>query len=173
MAEYLILKNGVVFDPMNKIEGEVIDICIADGKIVEKVPEKAKSIDLKGNTVMAGGVDPHSHIIGSKLSVARVTSPEQHRHHPYPATKKTRSGVTGIIPSSYATGFLYSGMGYTTVIEPALPATKALGTWEEIEDIPGLDIGLLGRTWCQGCQSRRNLCVGLWKECMQFGRCGS
>ena len=143
MAEDLILKNGVVFDPMNGIAGEVIDICISDGKIVEKASAKAKAIDLKGNTVMAGGVDPHSHIIGSKLNVARVTAPEVNRHHPYPATRKTRSGVAGIIPSSFATGFLYSAMGYTTVIEPALPATKALGSWEEIEDIPGLDIGLL------------------------------
>jgi formylmethanofuran dehydrogenase subunit A len=143
MAEHLILKNGIVFDPMNGIDGEVMDICISDGKIVEKAPANAKVIDLKGNTVMAGGVDPHSHIIGSKLSVARVTSPECNRHHPYPATKNTRSGVAGIIPSSFATGFLYSLMGYTTVIEPALPATKGLGSWEEIEDIPGLDIGLL------------------------------
>ncbi len=143
MTEHLVLKNGVVFDPMNDVDGEVMDICVSNGKIVEKVPGNAKVIDLKGSTVMAGGVDPHSHILGSKLNVARLTSPEVNRYHPYPATRKTRSGVAGIIPSSYATGYLYSAMGYTTVVEPALPATKALGAWEEIEDIPGLDIGML------------------------------
>jgi formylmethanofuran dehydrogenase subunit A len=143
MTGHLVLKNGLVFDPMNGVEGEAMDICVSNGKIVEKAPSNAKVIDLKGNMVMAGGVDPHSHILGSKLNVARVTSPEVNRHHPYPATSKTRSGVAGIIPSSYATGFLYSAMGYTTVIEPALPATKALGAWEEIDDIPGLDIGML------------------------------
>jgi formylmethanofuran dehydrogenase subunit A len=143
MTEHLILKNGVVFDPINGIDGEIMDICISDGKVVEKTPGTAKVIDLKGNTVMPGGVDPHSHILGSKLGVARLTSPESNRDHPYPATGKTRAGVAGIIPSSYATGYLYSSMGYTTVVEPALPSVKALGAWEEIDDIPGLDIGLL------------------------------
>ncbi|MGQ4912752.1 MAG: formylmethanofuran dehydrogenase subunit A [Candidatus Thorarchaeota archaeon] len=143
MTAQLVLKNGVVFDPANGIDGEVMDICVSDGKIVEKVSGKAKVIDLKHCTVMPGGVDPHSHILGSKLGIARLTSPESNRHHPYPATRKTRSGVAGIIPSSFATGYLYSAMGYTTVIEPALPAVKALGAWEEIDDIPGLDIGLL------------------------------
>jgi len=143
MTEHLVLKNGTVFDPMNGIDGEVMDICISDGKIVEKVPANAKVIDLKGSAVMPGGVDPHSHILGSKLNVGRLTSPESNRHHPYPATNKTRSGVAGIIPSSFATGYLYNAMGYTTVIEPALPSVKALGAWEEIEDIPGLDIGML------------------------------
>ena len=90
MTEHLVLKNGVVFDPMNDVDGEVMDICVSNGKIVEKVPGNAKVIDLKGSTVMAGGVDPHSHILGSKLNVARLTSPEVNRHHPYPATRKTR-----------------------------------------------------------------------------------
>ena len=143
MTEQVVLKNGVVHDPINGVDGEVMDICIAGGKIVEKASGSAKVVDLKGCTVMPGGVDLHSHILGSKLNVARLTSPESNRHSPYPATAKTRSGVAGIIPSSYATGYLYSAMGYTTVVEPALPAVKALSAWEEIEDIPGLDIGLL------------------------------
>jgi len=143
MTEHLVLKNGIVFDPINGIDGQVMDICVSEGKIVEKVPGNAKVVDLKGCVVMPGGVDPHSHILGSKLNVARLTSPESNRNHPYPATSKTRSGVAGIIPSSFATGYLYSAMGYTTVVEPALPSVKALGAWEEIEDIPGLDIGML------------------------------
>ena len=79
MTEHLVLKNGVVFDPMNDIDGEVMDICISDGKIVESTPASAKVIDLKGKTVMAGGVDPHSHILGSKLNVARLVSPDVNR----------------------------------------------------------------------------------------------
>ncbi|MHA1930147.1 MAG: formylmethanofuran dehydrogenase subunit A [Candidatus Thorarchaeota archaeon] len=143
MTEHLILKGGTVYDPLNNIDGEVKDICVSDGKIVDKVPESAKSVDIRGKTVMPGGVDMHSHILGSKLNVARMMCPESNRYVPFPATKKTRSGVAGIIPSSYATGYLYSAMGYTTVVEPALPAAKALGAWEEIEDIPGLDIAML------------------------------
>ncbi|MHA1905330.1 MAG: formylmethanofuran dehydrogenase subunit A, partial [Candidatus Thorarchaeota archaeon] len=47
------------------------------------------------------------------------------------------------MPSSYVIGYRYSAMGYTTVIEPALPALKGLGSWEELEDLPNLDSGLL------------------------------
>jgi len=143
MTDHLILKGGTVYDPLNNIDGEIMDICVSDGKIVDKVPESAKSINLGGKTVMPGGVDLHSHILGSKVNVGRMMAPEYHRSHPYPATKKTRSGVAGVIPSSYTTGYLYSAMGYTTVVEPALPSVKALGAWEEIEDIPGLDIAML------------------------------
>ncbi len=143
MKNHLILRNGTVYDPLNQIDGEILDICISKGKIVEKVPESTRSIDLKGKVVMPGGVDLHSHILGSKMNTARATSPESNRHHGFPVTKKTRSGVNGILPSSYALGYQYSIMGYTTVIEPALPAVKALSAWEEIEDIPGLDIGML------------------------------
>ncbi|TFG14331.1 formylmethanofuran dehydrogenase subunit A [Candidatus Thorarchaeota archaeon] len=143
MTQDILLKNGTVYDPINDINGEVMDICISDGKIVEKVSGSAKEIDLSRSAVMPGGVDMHSHIIGSKLNVARMTSPDANRHFPLYGSKKTRSGVAGIIPSSYATGYLYSRMGYTTVIEPALPAVKGLGAWEEAEDIPGLDMAML------------------------------
>ncbi len=61
MAEILV-KNGFVVDPTNKIDGEKMDIAIKDGKIVKKVNErKAKIIDASGLTVMAGGVDSQSH----------------------------------------------------------------------------------------------------------------
>jgi len=143
MARHIILKNGLVFDPHNNINSEVKDICITDGKIVEKVPENAKSIDLKGRVVMPGGVDLHSHIIGSKLGYGRAMCPEDHRIDPVPRTKTTRGGVGYTMPSSYIIGYRYSAMGYTTVIEPALPALKALSAWEEIEDLPNLDTGML------------------------------
>lgn len=143
MKDELLLRNGVVFDPANKIDGEAKDICIADGKIVEKVSTRAKVVDLNGYAVMPGGVDMHSHILGPKVNFGRMMAPEINRHHPYHGTKRTRGGVMGIIPNSYATGYLYSTMGYTTVIEPALSAVEGLSAWEEIEDIPGLDIGML------------------------------
>ena len=36
----LFIKNGFVFDPINKINGEKMDIAIKDGKIVEKSTRK-------------------------------------------------------------------------------------------------------------------------------------
>ncbi|MFW9976739.1 MAG: formylmethanofuran dehydrogenase subunit A [Candidatus Thorarchaeota archaeon] len=144
MSKDIIITNGIVYDPLNGIDGEVKDICISDGKIVEKVGEKAKTIDVKGKTVLPGGVDMHSHIVGSKLNFGRAMCPEAHRiEPPVCRTSKTRSGVAGIMFSSYTLGYRYSQMGYTTVVEPALPPMKALGTWEELEDIPNLNTALL------------------------------
>ncbi len=36
MSKELILINGRVYDPKNKLDGETMDIHIADGKIVER-----------------------------------------------------------------------------------------------------------------------------------------
>lgn len=143
MTRQFVLQNGRVYDPLSRIDGEVKDICVSDGKIVEKVGERAKKIDLHGRIVMPGGVDLHSHIIGCKLGYGRAMCPEDHRYDPVPRTKCTRSGVGHTMPNSYVIGYRYSIMGYTTVIEPALPAVKALSAWEEIEDLPNLDTGML------------------------------
>ncbi|TFG33939.1 formylmethanofuran dehydrogenase subunit A [Candidatus Thorarchaeota archaeon] len=143
MTHEFILQNGTIFDPLNGIDSEMKDICVSNGKIVEKVSEHARKIDLKGRVVMPGGVDLHSHIIGCKLNYGRSMCPEDHRDDPVPCTKYTRGGVGHTMPSSYIIGYRYSQMGYTTVIEPALPAVKALSAWEEIEDLPNLDTGML------------------------------
>ena len=57
-----ILKNGIVFDPANNIDGEKKDILIKDGYIVSEVSKDAKIIDVTNKLVMPGGVDLHSHI---------------------------------------------------------------------------------------------------------------
>lgn len=139
----IILRNGIVYDPMNGIDGEVMDICISGAKIAAKEQPGSKVIDLKGKVVMPGGIDAHSHIIGSKIGFGRAMCPEDHRIDPVPKTKHTRGGVGSTMPTSYVTGYRYSTMGYTTVIEPAVPAVKALGAWEELEDLPNLDSAML------------------------------
>ncbi|TXT56110.1 MAG: Protein FwdA [Candidatus Thorarchaeota archaeon] len=143
MTEDHLLKNARVYDPIHEIDGELMDICISEGKIVEKVSESAQVIDVKKRAVLPGGVDMHAHIIGSKLGMGRMMCPEDHRGLSIPRTRGTRSGVGTTMPSSYVTGYLYSAMGYTTVVEPALPALKALGAWEELVDIPNLDLAML------------------------------
>ena len=74
----LLIKNGFVFDPLNGINGEKMDISIKDGKIVEKVSSKAKVIDASGLTVMPGGVDIHTHIAGAEVNTGRIIRPEDH-----------------------------------------------------------------------------------------------
>ena len=63
------------------------DIAVLNGKIVEasKLSTKAKIIDAKGKIVMAGGIDPHTHVAGPKLNVGRLYRPEDKLHDPQPS----------------------------------------------------------------------------------------
>ena len=42
-------------------------------------------------------------------------------------------------PTTFATGYLYAGMGWTTVNEAAVPVLSARHTHEELHDIPIVD----------------------------------
>ena len=147
----LLIKNGYVYDPFNAINGEKMDIAISDGKIVERVDEKkADVIDASGMIIMPGGVDIHSHIAGSEVNAGRLLRPEDHVKDVEVKTAITRSGVGYSIPSTFTTGYRYSRMGYTTVMNPSMPPLEARHTHEELNDIPMIDKGaypLLGDWW--------------------------
>ena len=145
----LLIKNGFVYDPLNNINGEKVDIAIDEGKIVEKAGN-VKVIDASGMVVMPGGVDLHSHIAGAKVNAGRLLRPEDHYKDVEPKTENTRSGVGYSIPSTFTTGYRYARMGWTTVMDPAMPPLKAKHTHEELNDIPMVDKGayaLLGNNW--------------------------
>lgn len=136
----LIIKNGYVYDPINCINGERKDIFIKDNKIVEEVPEhSAKVIEASGKIVMPGGVDLHSHIAGSKINIGRLLRPEDHRKDVIKRGKYTRGGVGYSCPSTFVTGYRYAEMGYTTVMEAAMPPLGARHVHEELNDIPIID----------------------------------
>jgi formylmethanofuran dehydrogenase subunit A len=137
----LRIVNGRVFDPAHGVNGAVRDICIRDGKIVDDVPPDARRIDVTGMVVMPGGVDIHCHIAGPKANLARKVQPEDHRHDVQLRTRLTRSGTGGSVPSTFATGYRYAAMGYTTAIEAAVPPIGARHTLEELHDTPVLDKG--------------------------------
>ncbi len=147
----LLVKNGFVYDPLNGINGEKVDIAVKDGKIVEKVDERrAKIIDASGMVVMPGGVDIHSHIAGGKVNSGRMLRPEDHFKDFERKTTITRSGVGYSIPSIFTTGYRYARMGYTTVMDPAMPPLEAKHTHEELSDIPIIDKAsypLVGDWW--------------------------
>ena len=151
MMVELLIKNGFVYDPLNKINGEIMDIAVRDGKIVEKVDGcRVKKIDVQGMMVMPGGVDLHSHIAGAKVNMGRLLRPEDHYKDVEPKTAKTRSGVGHSVPSTFTTGYRYARMGWTTVMDPAMPSLKARHTHEELNDTPIIDKGtypLLGDSW--------------------------
>ena len=105
----LLIKNGFVVDPLNKIDCEKMDIAIKDGKVVKTVNEKtAQIIDATGLTVMAGGVDIHSHVAGAEVNMGRIIRPEDHYKDPVAKTTITRAGTGYSIPSTFVTGYRYS-----------------------------------------------------------------
>ena len=141
MGSPLRIVNGRVFDPAHGVDGAVRDVCVQDGKIVVDVPPDAKRIDASGMVVMPGGVDIHCHIAGPKANLARKVQPEDHRHDVQLRTRLTRSGTGGSVPSTFATGYRYAALGYTTAMEAAVPPLGARHTLEELHDTPVLDKG--------------------------------
>jgi formylmethanofuran dehydrogenase subunit A len=137
----LVLKNGIVYDPINNVNGEKMDILVKDGKIVEKLNGNAKTIDCSGKIVMPGGIEIHSHMAGGKVNGGRLFQPEDHVRFAMPKTKVTRSGTGFSTPTTFLTGYLYSKMGYTTGMTAAMPPLMARHTHEELKDIPMIDKG--------------------------------
>jgi formylmethanofuran dehydrogenase subunit A len=128
-----------------------MDIAVSSGKIVEKVDERrAKAIDASRMLVMPGGVDIHSHIAGAEVNAGRLLRPEDHVKDVEVKTAMTRSGVGYSVPSTFTTGYRYSRMGYTTVMNPSMPPLEARHTHEELNDTPMIDKAaypLLGDWW--------------------------
>jgi formylmethanofuran dehydrogenase subunit A len=135
----LRITGGKVYDPANQVDGEIRDVSISDGRIVSRV-EGGRTIDATGMIVLPGGVDPHTHVAGAALNFARAMTPElQRRGMPFLHTPERRMGLGGLTPTTFATGYLYAGMGYTTVTEAAVPVLSAKHTHEELRDTPILD----------------------------------
>ena len=131
-----ILKNGIVYDPANEINGEKKDVMFKDGIIVDDVSSDAKVLDVTDKIVMPAGIDPHAHVAGPKLVVGRLYRPEDSRRGVTQKTKVLRSESGFSIPSCPATGYRYSRLGYGTVVEAAMPPLEAKHTHEEIATIP-------------------------------------
>jgi formylmethanofuran dehydrogenase subunit A len=135
----LRITGGKVYDPANNINGEVRDVCISGGRIVSAA-EGARTIDATGMVVFPGGVDVHTHVAGAALNFARGLIPEQHRQAaPVIHSRLRRAGLGGSTPTTFATGYLYAGMGWTTVNEAAVPILSAKHTHEELHDTPIVD----------------------------------
>jgi formylmethanofuran dehydrogenase subunit A len=146
VTEYIKIAGGTVYDPANGIDGQVRDIWIAGRRIVEPPTDPeikpARTLDARGLVVMPGGVDMHCHIVGPKVNTARKMCPElKRRDEPVRRTSFTHSGTMGSVPSTYATGYKYAGMGYTTAFDAAIPPLSARHAHEEFEDTPCIDKG--------------------------------
>ncbi len=135
----LRITGGKVYDPANGTNGEIQDVCISDGRIVSSV-EADRTINATGMVVFPGGVDVHTHVAGGALNFARAMIPEDHRRNaPSVRTPVRRGGIGGATPTTFVTGYLYAGLGYTTVNEAAVPILSARHTHEELRDTPIVD----------------------------------
>ncbi|MCI0333979.1 MAG: formylmethanofuran dehydrogenase subunit A [Planctomycetes bacterium] len=146
MPDFLKISGGTVYDPANGIDGQVRDLWIEGGRIVSAPTDPAtrptRVIDANGLVVMPGGVDMHCHIAGPKVNVARKMRPEEKRKSQVlHKTANTHSGTMGSVPSTFATGYKYAGMGYTTAFDAAIPPLGARHAHEEFEDTPCIDKG--------------------------------
>lgn len=122
--------GGTVYDPANGVDGEGRDLWIDDKKIVAAPADPSAAaervLDARGLIVMPGGVDVHAHIAGPAVNLAR---------------RVQRAG--GPVPTTVATGSLYAGLGYTTVIDAAVPPLLARHAHQEFADTPIIDRGFL------------------------------
>lgn len=134
-TDYLAIVGGTLYDPANGIDGEVRDLWIAGGKVVEPPADPAirpaRSLDASGLVVMPGGVDMHCHIVGSKVNAARMMCPEL-----------GRGGSAAIVPTTLETGYRYAGLGYTTAFDAAIAPLAARHAHEELADTPCIDKGV-------------------------------
>jgi formylmethanofuran dehydrogenase subunit A len=151
----LIIKGGFVVDPTRKMDGDVADVAIKDGKIVDKVSSSAKVIDAKGKTVMAGAVDVHAHVAGPKVNVGRLFRPEDKLCSGVCRSSMAQKNGYRIesgfsIPSTFKTGYDYARMGYAFVMEAAMPPLYSPHIHEEIHDTPIIDeaaLPVFGNNW--------------------------
>src|SRR4051794_23788774 len=125
----LLIKGGLVVDPANGIEGRDGDVWVAAGKVVPAPADPgaraARTLDATGFVVMPAGVDVHCHIAGSKVNGARAMRPEEGRGHAVTRRPGFRSGTGGTTPSTFATGYLYTGLGYGTAVDASIPPLMA------------------------------------------------
>ena len=137
------LEGGTVYDPANGTDGRIMDLYIADGRLVDAgaVDRVRQVIDLGGRIVMPGGIDIHTHIGGGKVNIARMLLADDHSGNTAAADGLLRSGSGSIAPSSFVTGYRYAEMGYTSCFEPAMMPVNARHSHLEMADTPMLDTG--------------------------------
>ncbi len=135
------LAGGRVIDPANKRDG-ISDLWIRGDRIV--APPQGETpdavYDVSGKIVMAGAIDVHSHIASAGVNTARLLLPENHSAH---VARPEATPLSTAGWSTFETGCRFAAMGFTTVVEPAVPAHLALHSHLELADIPILDKGIL------------------------------
>jgi formylmethanofuran dehydrogenase subunit A len=130
----LIVKNGYVFDPLNKIEGEKKDILIEEGKVVDKFSNNndIKEIDASGKTVVPAAVEIHAHVASQQLNWVRLLGSNNQDFQNY---------WKGLTLTNIAKNYIANG--YTFILEANVFPSLAKQTVFDLERLPVLDKGYL------------------------------
>lgn len=132
--EKLLVKNGRVYDPLNKIEGEVKDILIENGKIVEKFTNESdiKEIDAKEKTVIPAALDIHTHVASQPLNFVRLLGSKSHLFQKY---------WKGLTLKHIAQSYIKNG--FTFILEANVFPSLAKTTLFDFQRLPVLDKAML------------------------------
>ncbi|MFX1407591.1 MAG: amidohydrolase family protein [Promethearchaeota archaeon] len=130
----LLLKNGFIFDPFNDLAGEIKDILIEEGKIVEKFSNEkdVKEINVKGKTVIPSAIDIHSHVASQQLSWIRLLGINN---------AKFKQGWKGLTFESIAKSYISNG--FTFILEANVFPSLVKHTIFNLKQIPVLDKAIL------------------------------
>jgi formylmethanofuran dehydrogenase subunit A len=130
----LIIKNGLVYDPINDIEGEKKDILIESGKIVDKFTTKkdVKEIDATGKAVIPSAIDIHTHVASQQINWVRLLGSKNN------VFKEVWEGLT---LENIAKDYI--SMGYTFILEANVFPSLAKQTLFNFQQLPVLDKAML------------------------------
>ncbi|MBD3230692.1 MAG: amidohydrolase family protein [Candidatus Lokiarchaeota archaeon] len=137
----LLIKNGLIFDPLNEISGEKKDILIEDGKIIDKFSsqEDLKEIDASGKTVIPAAIDIHAHIASQQVNWARLLGSKNQKF----IETWNRLTLKNIAID-------YIANGYTFIIDANVYPSLSKQTIFNFSNLPVLDKGMLlnvGNLW--------------------------
>jgi len=130
----IIINNGLVFDPINNINGEIKDILIESGKIVEKFSSETdvKKINAKGKTVIPSAIDIHTHTASQQVNWARLLGANNNKF------KEVWEGLT---LKNIARNYISNG--YTFILEANVFPSVAKQTIFNFKQLPVLDKAML------------------------------
>ena len=130
----LIVKNGFVFDPFNKIECETKDILIEDGKVVDKFANSkdVQEIDAKGKTVVPAAVEPHAHIASQQVNWVRLLGSDN---------QDFQNLWHGLALNNVAKNYISNG--YTFILEANVFPSLTKQTVFDLKRLPVLDKAFL------------------------------
>ena len=134
MMSKLIVRNGIVFDPMNKIEGEKKDILIENGVIVEKFSNQTdiKEIDANNKTIIPAAIDIHSHIASQEINWVRLIGSKD---------KLFQDTWKGLTLRNIAKQYIKNG--YTFVLDANILPSMAKHAVFNLNNLPVIDSGFL------------------------------